>query len=119
MAFSDNQEQHRKALRGLQLKMIISSLPAAASHSDCRRRSHPDCRATQYFREGRIQEIADYCETDVINTYRVWLRYELFRGRLTDVEYERSEQNLTEFINARATSRLHLALGMKVEVVGP
>jgi DNA replication protein DnaC len=25
---------------------IISSLPAAASHSDCRYRSHPDCRAT-------------------------------------------------------------------------
>jgi predicted PolB exonuclease-like 3'-5' exonuclease len=52
----------------------------------------------RYFREGRIQEIADYCETDVINTYRVWLRYELFRARLTDPEYEASEQNLTEFI---------------------
>src|SRR5881409_876438 len=46
MAFSDNQEQHKKALRGLELKMIIGSLPAAASNSDCRRRSHPDCRAT-------------------------------------------------------------------------
>src|SRR5438067_318260 len=26
--------------------MIITSLPAAASNSECRRRSHPDCRAT-------------------------------------------------------------------------
>src|SRR5207248_7644746 len=26
--------------------MIITSLPAAASNSDCRRRSHADCRAT-------------------------------------------------------------------------
>lgn len=34
----------------------------------------------KYYREGRIREIADYCETDVVNTYRVWLRYELFRG---------------------------------------
>src|SRR5271166_6900292 len=32
----------------------------------------------RYFREGRIKEIADYCETDIVNTYRVWLRYELF-----------------------------------------
>jgi hypothetical protein len=24
-----------------------------------------------------ITEVADYCETDVVNTYRVWLRYEL------------------------------------------
>ena len=29
------------------------------------------------FRDGKIKEIADYCETDIVNTYRVWLRYEL------------------------------------------
>jgi predicted PolB exonuclease-like 3'-5' exonuclease len=25
----------------------------------------------QYYRDGRIREIADYCESDVVNTYRV------------------------------------------------
>jgi 3'-5' exonuclease len=35
----------------------------------------------RYLLEGRIKEIADYCETDVVNMYRIWLRYELFRGR--------------------------------------
>jgi predicted PolB exonuclease-like 3'-5' exonuclease len=35
----------------------------------------------KYFRDGKIKEIAEYCETDVANTYRVWLRYELFRWR--------------------------------------
>jgi predicted PolB exonuclease-like 3'-5' exonuclease len=58
----------------------------------------------RYFREGRIQEIANYCESDVVNSYRIWLRYELFRGRLNDVEFEASERNLAEFNNARATS---------------
>jgi predicted PolB exonuclease-like 3'-5' exonuclease len=38
----------------------------------------------RYYREGRIREIAEYCESDVVNTYRVWLRYELFRGRLSE-----------------------------------
>src|SRR5450759_5489074 len=47
-----------------------------------------------YYRAGRIKEIADYCETDIVNTYRVWLRYELFRGRLSEGEYNASEQNL-------------------------
>jgi len=47
----------------------------------------------QFYREGRIREIADYCETDVVNTYRVWLRYELFRGRLTDAEFQASEDH--------------------------
>ena len=37
----------------------------------------------RYYREGRIKEIAQYCESDVLNTYRVWLRYELFRGGLS------------------------------------
>jgi predicted PolB exonuclease-like 3'-5' exonuclease len=45
----------------------------------------------QFYRDGRIREIADYCETDVVNTYRVWLRYELFGGRLSDAEFQASE----------------------------
>jgi 3'-5' exonuclease len=35
-------------------------------------------KVEKYFHEGRIKEIAEYCESDVVNTYRVWLRYELF-----------------------------------------
>jgi predicted PolB exonuclease-like 3'-5' exonuclease len=26
------------------------------------------------YRDSRIREIAEYCESDVVNTYRVWLR---------------------------------------------
>jgi 3'-5' exonuclease len=56
----------------------------------------------RYFLEGRIKEIAEYCETDVVNTYRVWLRYELFRGRLSESEHQASERSLADFIEARA-----------------
>lgn len=62
----------------------------------------------RYFREGRIREIADYCETDVVNTYRVWLRYELFRGRLNEGEFCTSEKTLVDFIKVRANTKLHL-----------
>jgi 3'-5' exonuclease len=65
----------------------------------------------RYFREGRIQEIANYCETDVVNTYRIWLRYELFRGRMDDGAFEASERNLADFINARAMTKQHLTIG--------
>jgi hypothetical protein len=37
----------------------------------------------RYFHESKIKEIAEYCETDVLNTYQVWLRYGLFRGTLS------------------------------------
>jgi predicted PolB exonuclease-like 3'-5' exonuclease len=51
-----------------------------------------------YFNAGRIQEIADYCKSDVINTYRLWLRHELFRGRLDQSQFEASEENVSAFI---------------------
>ena len=43
------------------------------------------------FRDGRIGEIADYCANDVIITYRLWLRYQLFRGRIDRNQFETSE----------------------------
>ena len=36
---------------------------------------------------GRIDEIRAYCETDALNTYLVWLRFELLRGRLEARDY--------------------------------
>ena len=47
-------------------------------------------RVERRFHEGKIKEVAEYCETDVINTYRVWLRYELFRGTLGQSAFEES-----------------------------
>jgi predicted PolB exonuclease-like 3'-5' exonuclease len=61
------------------------------------------------FREGRIKEIADYCEIDVVNTYRVRLRYELFRGRSTKAAHQASELNLIEFIKRHQNTKQHLS----------
>jgi predicted PolB exonuclease-like 3'-5' exonuclease len=63
----------------------------------------------KYYRDGHIREIAEYCEGDVVNTYRLWLRYELFRGRLTDAEFQASESCLTEFIRTRGNTKPHLS----------
>ena len=62
----------------------------------------------KYYRDGHIREIANYCEGDVLNTYRVWLCYELFRGRLSDVEFQAREVNLSEFVKARGNTKPHL-----------
>lgn len=42
------------------------------------------------FLEGGVGAIRDYCETDVLNTYLVYLRFELVRGHLSSDAY-RSE----------------------------
>jgi hypothetical protein len=44
-------------------------------------------------------------------------RRDVFRGRLNDAEFEASERKLAEFINVRATSKQHLAIETKVEMV--
>ena len=54
----------------------------------------------QHFLDGKVKEIADSCETDVVNTYRVWLRYELFRGRVNESGFDASERDLIEFMKA-------------------
>jgi hypothetical protein len=62
----------------------------------------------RYVQEGRIAEVAAYCETDVVNTYRVWLVYELFRGTLSRPEFDASETNLLEFMRERVGVKTHL-----------
>ena len=63
----------------------------------------------KYYVDGRIRDIAAYCESDVVNTYRVWPRYELFRGRLSNTDLAASEGRLADFIKARGNVKPHLA----------
>jgi 3'-5' exonuclease len=84
---------HTKA--GLHELSRVMGLPGKPSGMD-------GSEVEKYFTEGRIQEIANYCESDVVNTYRIWLRYELFRGRLSDDSFQVSETNLHEFIRVGA-----------------
>lgn len=45
------------------------------------------------YQEGRLKEIRDYCETDVVNTYLVYCRFLLMRGVMSRAAYE-AEVNL-------------------------
>lgn len=56
----------------------------------------------QYFDAGRIEDISNYCLSDVLNTYRIWLRYSLFTGSVTPQGYERSVASLEEIISGRS-----------------
>src|SRR5262249_36768200 len=70
----------------------------------------------RYFVEGKVKEIADYCETDIVNTYRVWLRHELFRGKITPIQFQLSEQKLGEFIKARSNMKPHLDVQIELKL---
>jgi hypothetical protein len=57
---------------------------------------------------GQIEEVACYCESDVLNTYRVWLVYELFRASITVKELDGSEAQVRDFVASRKSSNPHL-----------
>jgi len=63
-------------------------------------------RVWEAWRAGRIGDIRAYCETDALNTYLVYLRFELMRGRLTPEGYERERSVVAEAL--RRDGRPHL-----------
>jgi 3'-5' exonuclease len=54
----------------------------------------------QAWQEGRIDEVRDYCETDVVNTYLVYLRFQQMRGHLTAEGREREEALVRQQLSA-------------------
>ncbi|OGI45344.1 MAG: 3'-5' exonuclease, partial [Candidatus Muproteobacteria bacterium RBG_16_65_31] len=58
------------------------------------------------FQDGRIEEIRDYCETDALNTYLIYLRFELMRGNLDDAGWKRETQRVRDTL--KAANRPHL-----------
>ncbi|MGE0385052.1 MAG: 3'-5' exonuclease [Gammaproteobacteria bacterium] len=54
----------------------------------------------QAWLDGRLADIRAYCETDVLNTYLIWLRYELMRGRLSDTALAGECARLRDYLAA-------------------
>lgn len=57
--------------------------------------------------DGELKAIRDYCETDVLNTYCVYLRFELMRGVIHHGEYEAALERLRVYLAGEA-EKAHL-----------
>lgn len=64
------------------------------------------------YQDGNIKGIRDYCETDVLNTYCVYLRFELMRGNYSHSDYQNKLQLLTEYLS-NELAREHLQVFAK------
>lgn len=63
-------------------------------------------RVWDEYRAGHLAAIRDYCETDVLNTWLVYLCFEQMRGRYTAKELEREFELVAETL--RQDGRAHL-----------
>jgi hypothetical protein len=56
------------------------------------------------YRQGRQKEINQYCMTDVLQTYLLFLRVELLRGKLDEKSYRSIVSAAREDLTQRASS---------------
>ncbi|WP_133127455.1 3'-5' exonuclease [Legionella nagasakiensis] len=59
------------------------------------------------YQAGNLKGIRDYCETDVLNTYCVYLRFELMRGSINQVEYRSAIERLRSYLQEEQ-DKMHL-----------
>ena len=63
-------------------------------------------RVWEAYQQGQIKEIRDYCETDVLNTYLVYLNFERNRGNYDQARYQAECQMARDAL--KASSEQHL-----------
>ena len=61
---------------------------------------------SQYL-DGKLEDIRRYCETDVMNTYLVYCRFQKMRGGLTEAEYEQEIAFVKETLGNLAPAETH------------
>lgn len=59
-----------------------------------------------YYQRGELEIIRNYCETDVLNTYLIYLRFELIRGRISESNYKNECLQLYNYLNTLEKSHL-------------
>ena len=61
--------------------------------------------------QGGISRIRAYCETDVLNTYLIYLRFELLRGNLNAAEHAQEVGRVRKFLQESAAEHFKEFLG--------
>lgn len=52
------------------------------------------------YQQGQIKQIRDYCETDVLNTYLVYLHFEKMRGHLSAEEFQQEISKVKQLLSS-------------------
>lgn len=59
------------------------------------------------FLDGDLKGIRDYCETDVLNTWLVYLRFQLMRGELDETGYQQELTLLKDYLKSEDQPHFH------------
>ena len=65
----------------------------------------------QHYLDGDVGSIRDYCETDVLNTYLVYLSFERMRGHLLESQFHAELQRLRSYLASANQAHFSQFLG--------
>ena len=68
--------------------------------------------------DGKISAIRDYCETDVLNTFLIYLRFEMMRGRLSRQQHAEECELVRSVLKSQAKPHLQEFLDAWPDVGG-
>ena len=64
-------------------------------------------KVTQMFDDGQLKEIRDYCETDVLNTFLLYLTYQQHNGSMSGESFDKCKKSLAEFLDKNSEKAPH------------
>ena len=64
-------------------------------------------QVTEMFDNGKLKEIRDYCESDVINTYLLYLIYQHHTGSLSKTSFDKCKKELQNFLKNKIKDKPH------------
>jgi predicted PolB exonuclease-like 3'-5' exonuclease len=87
-----------RARVGLQAAAMLLGLPGKLGMSGD--------KVWEAYLDGQIEQIRNYCETDVLNTFLIYLRFELMRGRFMREEYDAEVAHVREALQAQPKAHI-------------
>ena len=95
------------AVRGLKLDHVCSMVGLPGKYD-----VHGD-QVMELYYAGNLEKIKEYCESDVLNTYWLFLKYELLKGNVVIEDYQRALATMQE--NLRPEKSYTDVFGIAIE----
>ncbi len=67
-------------------------------------------QVAELYSQNKIEEIREYCELDVVNTYLIYLRYMHHTGKLSNNSYDACVEDLVAFLQSKAEEKKNFSL---------
>ncbi len=65
-------------------------------------------KVMDYYDSGKVEDIRNYCESDVINTYLLYLNYQHFTGTINSHSFIEAKEDLVNYIKMNETEKFYL-----------